>query len=83
MPLTPCAEIDELRRLLCESEQRRRTAEIKLADHQRRLGSAHQTIAVQDRRISWLTAEVARLRGAALDGRASSHTCAKCQRIAE
>jgi hypothetical protein len=66
MPLTPCAEIDELHRLLCESEQRRRTAEIKLADHQRRLGSAHQTIAVQDRRIGWLTAEVARLRGAAL-----------------
>jgi hypothetical protein len=66
MAVTPCAEIDELRRLLCESEQRRRTAEIKLADHQRQLGSAHQTIAVQDRRIGWLTAEVARLRGATL-----------------
>jgi hypothetical protein len=65
MPLTPGAQIAELRRLLRESEQRRQAAEIKLADHQRQLGSAHQTITAHDHRISWLVAEVARLRGAA------------------
>ena len=63
MPLTPGAQIDELRRALRESEQRRKAAEIKLADRQ--LGTASQTIAAQDRRIGWLMAEVARLRDAA------------------
>jgi predicted nucleic acid-binding Zn-ribbon protein len=65
MPLTPGAQIDELRRAIDESEQRRQAAEGKLADCERRLGTARQTIAVQDRRISWLTSEVARLRDAA------------------
>jgi hypothetical protein len=65
MPLTPGAQIDELRRALGESEQRRQAAEVKLADRERRLGTARQTIAAQDHRIGWLTAEVARLRGAA------------------
>ena len=65
MPLTPGAQIDELRRALGEAEQRRQAAEIKLADRERRLGTANQTIAAQDHRIGWLIAEVARLRGAA------------------
>ena len=64
-PLTPGAKIDELLCAIGESEQRRQTAEIKLADCERRLGTAHQTIAAQDRRIGWLTSEVARLRDAA------------------
>jgi hypothetical protein len=63
-------QIDELRRALRESEWRRQAAEIKLADRERQLGRAHQTIAAQDRRIVWLTAEVARLGGtAATNGR--------------
>ena len=65
MPLTPGAKIDELRRAIGKSEQRRQAAEIKLADCERRLGTARQTIAAQDRRIGWLTSEVARLRDAA------------------
>jgi chromosome segregation ATPase len=65
MPLTPGAKIDELRRAIGESEQRRQAAEVKLADCERRLGTARQTIAAQDRRIGWLTSEVARLRDAA------------------
>ena len=65
MALTPGAQIDELRRALSESEQRRQAAEVKLADRERRLGTACQTIAAQDHRIGWLTAELARLRGAA------------------
>jgi hypothetical protein len=65
MALTPGAQIDELRRALGESERRRQAAEVKLADRERRLGTARQTIAAQDHRIGWLTAEVARLRGAA------------------
>lgn len=48
-----------------ESELRRQTVEVKLADCERRLGTARQTIAEQDRRIGWLTSEVARLRDAA------------------
>lgn len=64
MPFTP-AQIDELRRVLGASELRRQAAEVKLADRERRLGTARQTIATQDRRIGWLTAEVARLRDAA------------------
>jgi hypothetical protein len=52
MSLTPGAEIDELRRALRESEQRRQAAEVKLADRDRRLGTAFQTIA-------WLTGELA------------------------
>lgn len=51
MPLTPGAQIDELRRLLRESEQRRQAAEHKLADRERRLGS--------------ITGELARLQGTA------------------
>jgi hypothetical protein len=65
MPLTPGAQIDELRRVLGESEQRRQAAEVKLADCERRLGTTRQTVVAQDRRIGWLTAEVARLRHAA------------------
>lgn len=64
MALTPGAQIDELRRVLRESEERRQVAEIKLADRERRLGTARQTIAAQDHRIGWLMAELARLRGA-------------------
>jgi DNA-directed RNA polymerase specialized sigma24 family protein len=59
------AQIDELRRAIDESEQRRQAAEVKLADCERRLGTARQTIAAQDRRIRWLMAEFARLRNAA------------------
>ncbi len=65
MPLTPGAQIDELRRVIGESEQRRQAAEVKVADCERRLGIARQTVAAQDRRIGWLIAEVARLRDAA------------------
>ena len=64
MPITPGARIDELRRALGESEQRRQAAEVRLADCGRRLGSARQTIAAQDRRIEWLMAKVAQLRDA-------------------
>ena len=66
MPLTPGAQIDELRRAMGESEQRRQAAEFKLADCERRLGTARQTIAAQDRRIGWLTSEVAQLRDTAV-----------------
>jgi hypothetical protein len=65
MPLTPDTKIDELRRAIDESEQRRQAAEVKLADCERRLGTARQTIAAQDRRIGGLTSEVARLQDAA------------------
>ncbi len=65
MPLTPGAQIDELRRLLRESEQRRQAAEHKLADRDRQLGIARQTISTQDHQIGPVTAELARLRGAA------------------
>ena len=65
MPITPGARIDELRRALGESEQRRQAAEVRLADCGRRLGSARQTIAAQDRRIDWLMAKVAQLRDTA------------------
>jgi chromosome segregation ATPase len=65
MPLTPGARIDELHHVLRESEQRRQAAEIKLADRERQLGTARQTIAEQDQRIGRMTAELARLRGAA------------------
>ena len=64
MPPTPRTRIDELRRVLRESEQRRQAAEIKLADRERQLGTARQTIAAQDQRIDEMTAELARLRGA-------------------
>jgi hypothetical protein len=66
MPITPGAQIDELGRLLRESERRRQAAEVKLADCDRRLGAACQTIATQLDRIGGLTAEVARLRSAAV-----------------
>jgi (p)ppGpp synthase/HD superfamily hydrolase len=59
MPLTPGAQIEELRRVLRESEQRRQAAEIKLADRERRLGTASRTIAAQDHRIASLTAQIA------------------------
>jgi hypothetical protein len=62
MPLTPDVQIDELRRAIDEAEQRRQVAEDKLADCERRLGTASQTMVTQDRRIGWLTSEVARLR---------------------
>jgi hypothetical protein len=65
MPVTPGVQIDELRRTLRESERRRQAAEIKLADRERQLGTAHQTIAAQDQRIVWLMAEIARLGGTA------------------
>jgi chromosome segregation ATPase len=65
MPLTAGAQIDELRHLLRESEQRRQSAELKLADRERQLGTARETIATQDRRIGKMTAELAGLRGKA------------------
>ena len=65
MPLTPGVKIDELHGVIGESEQRRQAAEVKLADCERRLGTARRTIAEQDRRIGRLTSEVARLRNAA------------------
>lgn len=65
MPLTAGTQIDELRLLLRESEQRRQAAEFKLADRERQLGIARQTIATQDHRIGTMTAELARRRGAA------------------
>jgi hypothetical protein len=66
MPVTSGAPIDELRRAISQTEQRRQAAEVKLADCQGRLGAARQTIVAQDRRIASLTSEVARLRSAAL-----------------
>ena len=51
MPLTARRQIDELRRHLHESEQRRHAAELKLADRERQLGK--------------MTAELAGLRGKA------------------
>jgi hypothetical protein len=63
--MMPAVQIDELRRALRESERRRQAAEIKLADRERQLGSAHQLIAAQHHRIVWLTAETARLGGTA------------------
>ena len=65
MPLTAGGQIDELRHHLRESEQRRQAAELKLADRERQLGTARQTIATQDHRIGRMTAELARLRGKA------------------
>jgi hypothetical protein len=66
MPLTPGAQTDELRRrAIGESEQRRQAAEFKPADCEHRLGTTRQTIGAQDRRIGWLTSELARLRNAA------------------
>ena len=65
MPLTAGAQIDELRHLLRESEQRRQAAELKLADRERQLGTARETIATQDHRIGKMTAELAGLRGRA------------------
>jgi septal ring factor EnvC (AmiA/AmiB activator) len=62
--LTLGAQIDELRRLLRESEQRRQAAEMKLADRERRLGNAARTIAEQRDLIDSLTTELASLRGA-------------------
>jgi hypothetical protein len=47
MPLTSGAQIDELRRAIGEPERRRQAAEVKLAEHERRLGTARQTIAPQ------------------------------------
>jgi hypothetical protein len=64
MPLTPGAQIDELCRLLRESEQRRQAAETKLADRERHLGIAQRTIAEQRDLIASLTTELASLRGA-------------------
>ena len=63
--MTPGAKID-LCRAIGEPEQRRQAAEIKLADCERRLGTARQTIATQRDRIGWLTVEVARLRSSAI-----------------
>jgi len=65
MPLTPGAQIVELRRTIGEFEQRHQAAEVKLADCERRLGTARRMIAAQDRRIGRLTSEVARLPDAA------------------
>ena len=65
MPLTAGAQIDELRHLLRESEQRRQAAELKLADRERQLGTARQTIATQDHRIGKMSAELAGPRGRA------------------
>jgi hypothetical protein len=64
LSLTPGAQIDELEDVLRISEQHRQAAEMKLADCERRLGTACRTIAAQDHRIGWLTAELSRLRAA-------------------
>jgi hypothetical protein len=61
MPLTSGAQIDELRRVLRESEQRRQAAEIRLADRERALGTARRTIAAQKHHIGTMVAELARL----------------------
>jgi hypothetical protein len=66
MPIAPSAQIDELCGVIRESEQRRQAAEVRLADCERRLGVARRTIAAQDRRIGWLTSEVAHLRDTAV-----------------
>ncbi len=63
-PLTPGAEIDELRAVLRISEQRRQQAEARLADRDRRLGIASATIAAQDQQIAHLQAELAGRRSA-------------------
>jgi hypothetical protein len=65
MPLAPGVQIDELRSAISESKRRRQAAEVKLADCERQLGTARQTIATQDRRIGWLTSEITQLRNAA------------------
>jgi hypothetical protein len=65
MSLTAGAQIDELRHLLRESEERRQAAELKLADRERQLGTAHQTIASQDHRIGKMPADLAEPRGKA------------------
>jgi hypothetical protein len=44
MPLTAGAQINELRRLLRESEQRRQAAEHRLADRERQLGHAKRLL---------------------------------------
>ena len=65
MPLTARGQIDELRHHLRESEQRRQAAELKLADRERQLGTARQTLASQDHRLGRMTAELAELRSRA------------------
>lgn len=57
-PLTPGAQIDELRAALRISEQRRQQAEARLADRERQLGTASAVIAAQDQRIDNLLAEL-------------------------
>jgi chromosome segregation ATPase len=57
-PLTPGAQIDELRAALRISEQRRQRAEARLADRERQLGTASAVIAAQDQRIDNLRAEL-------------------------
>ena len=57
-PLTPGAQIDELRAALRISEQRRQQAEARLADRERQLGTASAVIAAQDQRIDNLRAEL-------------------------
>jgi chromosome segregation ATPase len=63
--LTPGALIDELRATLHMSEQRRQRAEARLADCDRRLGTASAIIAAQDQQIADLRAAVACLTAAA------------------
>jgi len=58
MALTPGAQIDELFRALRESERRRQAAEVRLADRDRQLGSARQTIALLRDRVTCLTARL-------------------------
>ena len=61
---TLSSEIDQLRQAVRESESRRQAAETRLADLQRRLGIARNTIAAQDDEIDMLTGELARARSA-------------------
>ena len=61
-PLTPGAEIDELRAALRISEQRRQRAECNLADRERQLGIACSITAALDQQIADLEAELATLR---------------------
>jgi chromosome segregation ATPase len=64
-PLTPGAQIDELRAALRVSEQRRQQAEARLADRERALGTASAIIAALDQQIGDLRAELGTLREAA------------------
>jgi len=66
-------QIDELRHAIDESVQRRQAAAAQLADCERRLDTAREAIAAQDRRIHWLMAEFARLKDASASTEPRDH----------